>query len=47
VFNSNKYNSGNGLGLSISKSFIEALGGKIWIKSELNIGTKVYFSLPQ
>ena len=27
---------GNGLGLSISKGFIEVLGGKIWLKSTVN-----------
>ncbi len=37
---------GNGLGLSISKAYVELLGGKIWIKSELGKGSTVYFTIP-
>ncbi|UMB60871.1 PAS domain-containing sensor histidine kinase [Lutibacter sp. A80] len=37
---------GAGLGLSISKAFIEMLGGKIWIKSTKNEGSTFYFTLP-
>ena len=37
---------GTGLGLSICKSYIEHLGGKIWLTSKLNEGTVFYFSLP-
>lgn len=37
---------GAGLGLPISKAYIEMLGGKIWIDSELKKGTTVYFTLP-
>ena len=37
---------GSGLGLSISKAYIEMLGGNIWLKSEEGKGTKFYFSLP-
>ena len=37
---------GNGLGLAISQKFVELLGGKIWIESEKNVGTTVFFSLP-
>ncbi len=44
--NKNKINEGAGLGLTISKSIIEAHDGKIWVKSELNIGSTFYFSLP-
>ena len=37
---------GPGLGLAISKDFIEAQKGKIWIKSEIGKGTECYFLLP-
>ena len=37
---------GSGLGLSISKAFMEILGGKIWVKSEPGKGSVFYVSLP-
>lgn len=37
---------GTGLGLKIVKEYIHKLGGKIWVTSELNLGTTFYFSLP-
>ncbi len=37
---------GAGLGLSITKAYVEALGGKIWLKSEVEKGTQIYFTLP-
>ena len=37
---------GSGLGLSISKAYIEMLGGKIWVESELGKGSTFYFNLP-
>ncbi|MDZ7738446.1 MAG: ATP-binding protein [Bacteroidales bacterium] len=37
---------GAGLGLSITKTYIEMLGGKIWVESEEGIGSTFYFSLP-
>ena len=42
----NRGHEGSGLGLSISKGFIKAMGGTIRLQSEKGIGTKVYFSLP-
>lgn len=36
---------GNGLGLAISKSLVEALGGSIEVQSEAGKGTSVYFSI--
>jgi len=44
--NRKEYLKGTGLGLSISKGIIELLGGKIYVKSELNKGTEFYFILP-
>jgi signal transduction histidine kinase/DNA-binding response OmpR family regulator len=37
---------GSGLGLSISKSFVEMHGGKMWFESALGVGTTFFFSLP-
>jgi len=37
---------GNGLGLAICKGFIELMGGKIWVNSELSKGSTFFVSLP-
>jgi hypothetical protein len=37
---------GAGLGLSISKAYVEMLGGKIWVESEVGKGSTFFFSLP-
>lgn len=37
---------GAGLGLSISKAYVEMLGGKIWVESEEGKGSIFYFTLP-
>ena len=37
---------GAGLGLSISKAYVNILGGRIWLKSKPNIGSEFYFTLP-
>lgn len=37
---------GNGLGLSITKAYVDLLGGKIWTESDEGKGAKFYFSLP-
>ena len=37
---------GAGLGLSITKAYVEMLGGSIWVVSELGKGSTFYFTLP-
>lgn len=37
---------GIGLGLAIVKGLIQILGGKIWVESELGVGSTFYFSIP-
>lgn len=38
---------GAGLGLSISKAFVEMLGGKIWLESEPEKGSVFFFQVPK
>ena len=37
---------GAGLGLSISKAYVEMLGGKIWVESQERMGSVFYFTIP-
>jgi PAS domain S-box-containing protein len=37
---------GSGLGLSIAKSYVEILGGEIWVESDESKGSTFYFTLP-
>ena len=41
-----KETEGLGLGLSISKSFIEKMGGKIWVESEYGKGAEFFITIP-
>lgn len=43
---SRKY-EGTGLGLPLSKAFVESMGGEFAIESELNVGTTVTITLPK
>lgn len=42
----NNVNQGAGLGLSITKAYLDMLGGKIWVESELSVGSTFYFTIP-
>jgi signal transduction histidine kinase/HAMP domain-containing protein len=41
-----KKHEGTGLGLTLSRRFVELHGGKIWVKSELGRGATFTFTLP-
>jgi len=41
-----RHKGGAGLGLSIVKNVIECHGGRVWLESEVGIGSKFFFELP-
>lgn len=45
--NETRQYEGTGLGLSLSKAYIEFLGGKLWVKSEVGKGSSFFVSLPR
>jgi PAS domain S-box-containing protein len=45
-YSATRHFGGAGLGLSISKAYIELLGGKIWVNSEPNKGSVFHFIIP-
>lgn len=38
---------GSGLGVILSKEFVEKHGGKIWVESQVGVGTTFHFTLPK
>jgi PAS domain S-box-containing protein len=38
---------GTGLGLFITRSIVELFGGSIWLESQVNKGTKFFFTIPR
>lgn len=47
IYNKNINHDGSGVGLTMARKIVEYYGGKIWVESELNHGTCVYFTLGQ
>jgi len=44
--NTKKIYRGSGLGLAFAKVVTELLGGKMWVESQLNKGSRFYFAIP-
>jgi PAS domain S-box-containing protein len=45
-FTTERKYGGTGLGLPISKAYVELMGGKIWVDSDIGKGARFYFTIP-